>query len=568
MKYPHLLFAAIVVPFAAYGQSQTLQSVTTAGSNTTNPIILNTTATASASNTVAPALTLSTDCIRTGPASVIADFKATGSIAGTYTNITPTTVTGSGSGLTVSISVASTLVGTVTVVSAGSGYRVNDVVSIPVTSVGGKTSSVLYMYISNVTGTNLYNYTSAPLTATSITQGAGMAGSYTPVMQFSPRYRNGQPVSNSFSFGQTWQSNEKGIWGFKIDTSYVFGLDSANVNIASIRTPKASLNQLLSTEVTSNGTVTVNGQINTSFYDVSTKYLGNTPSTGAAFTSAQLAAPSPVASVTLSTAGSDYNPGTYYAVPATGGKGTGLLLDIVTGTDGKVFTATISTTSPSSASGYSDGDVISATIPGGTGFSATIVTGKGNDNFSALTNISTFQSSTADSFFTVRSTPQFDQSATATGNLYGFFHNPDVTALKGKNIAFQNITGDTYFCTGSGNVGIGTIAPAQKLSVNGTILAQKILVTELSTAWPDYVFTPGFKRSSPEQIAAYIKENKHLPDVPSAAAIAADNADIGDTQAILLKKIEELTLLIIEQHKTLARQSQRLQQLEAAESGN
>lgn len=100
----------------------------------------------------------------------------------------------------------------------------------------------------------------------------------------------------------------------------------------------------------------------------------------------------------------------------------------------------------------------------------------------------------------------------------------------------------------NGNVGIGASAPEAKLSVNGGILATKIKVNQNLT-WPDYVFEPTYQLPSLYQLEQFIRQNKHLPDVPSAETIAREGLDLGDTQAALLKKIEELTLYVIELKK-------------------
>ncbi|MFL9483221.1 pyocin knob domain-containing protein [Chitinophagaceae bacterium LWZ2-11] len=99
----------------------------------------------------------------------------------------------------------------------------------------------------------------------------------------------------------------------------------------------------------------------------------------------------------------------------------------------------------------------------------------------------------------------------------------------------------------NGNVGIGTTSPTEKLSVNGNIRSKKITVTQQN--WPDYVFDSSYTLQSLSQVEQFIKDNKHLPDVPSAKEVADKGLDLGDNQALLLKKIEELTLYMIEMKK-------------------
>ncbi|RPE08251.1 hypothetical protein EGT74_14400 [Chitinophaga lutea] len=100
----------------------------------------------------------------------------------------------------------------------------------------------------------------------------------------------------------------------------------------------------------------------------------------------------------------------------------------------------------------------------------------------------------------------------------------------------------------NGNVGIGVSNPTAKLAVAGGILATRIKVSQ-SLTWPDYVFEPGYQLPSLHELERFIKTNKHLPEVPSAAAVAKDGIDLGENQATLLKKIEELTLYVIELKK-------------------
>jgi len=98
-----------------------------------------------------------------------------------------------------------------------------------------------------------------------------------------------------------------------------------------------------------------------------------------------------------------------------------------------------------------------------------------------------------------------------------------------------------------GNFGIGILNPSEKLSVNGNIKAKKIIVSQ--TGWPDYVFAPTYKLKPLSELAAFIQKHQHLPDMPSAKEVEEKGISVGDNQALLLKKIEELTLYIIELKK-------------------
>jgi hypothetical protein len=101
--------------------------------------------------------------------------------------------------------------------------------------------------------------------------------------------------------------------------------------------------------------------------------------------------------------------------------------------------------------------------------------------------------------------------------------------------------------TTSGNVGIGESSPNYKLSVNGTIGAKEVKVA--SSGWSDFVFEPDYHLPTLQEVENYIDQNGHLPDIPSAEEVEEHGISLGEMDAKLLQKIEELTLYVIELKK-------------------
>lgn len=114
-----------------------------------------------------------------------------------------------------------------------------------------------------------------------------------------------------------------------------------------------------------------------------------------------------------------------------------------------------------------------------------------------------------------------------------------------------------------GNVGINTLStsPSYSLCVKGGILADKINIMH-PTHWPDYVFSSDYPLMPLSDLEAFVKENHHLPEVPSENDIMAEGIEIGDMQGILLKKIEEMTLYILQQQEQIDKLEQRINELE------
>ena len=103
----------------------------------------------------------------------------------------------------------------------------------------------------------------------------------------------------------------------------------------------------------------------------------------------------------------------------------------------------------------------------------------------------------------------------------------------------------------NGDVGIGTSQThGYKLAVAGDIISEEVQV-QLQTDWPDYVFEADYELTTLEETEAFIETEGHLPNIPSAQEVAEAGIALGEMNALLLEKIEELTLHLIEQNKQI-----------------
>ena len=122
------------------------------------------------------------------------------------------------------------------------------------------------------------------------------------------------------------------------------------------------------------------------------------------------------------------------------------------------------------------------------------------------------------------------------------------------------VSGGRLVLQKGGNVGIGTTNPTERLSVNGNIRAKKLIITQAN--WPDYVFHPTYRLRPLKEVEQFIKQNSHLPEMPSVKDVDEKGLDMGATQAALLKKVEELTLYMISLQKQNDILQQRVNKLE------
>jgi hypothetical protein len=140
----------------------------------------------------------------------------------------------------------------------------------------------------------------------------------------------------------------------------------------------------------------------------------------------------------------------------------------------------------------------------------------------------------------------------------------NIGAAVDRNIQFGNVDNNgswhSYMIVDqSGNVGIGTTNPDQLLSVKGVVHSQVVKVD--MTGWSDFVFKPEYKLPTLASVKAYIDKNQHLPEIPSEQEITKNGLDLGEMNKLLLKKVEELTLYLIEKDKQVNEQKIAIDEL-------
>ena len=264
-----------------------------------------------------------------------------------------------------------------------------------------------------------------------------------------------------------------------------------------------------------------------------------------------------------------YTIGSYF-----GGTGTGRAISIGISTtagsstlNGRIFT--INSSASVSAGNYD--------FNTGTGVAGSVVT--------LNTGLSGSTALEQQNMLAIQGTVTQSSSAGYTGLLISPFESTVGTGNKYLIDAGVNTAGSgggthvsRMLLTSNGNLGIGTkdstnwslATSTYKLNVNGAAIATSVTVKTFPN-WPDYVFKKGYTLPSLNEVKTYIDQNHHLPEIPSAQQLAKDGLNLGDMNRLLLKKVEELTLYLIEKDKEikeadekLKAQNQRVEKLENA----
>jgi hypothetical protein len=135
------------------------------------------------------------------------------------------------------------------------------------------------------------------------------------------------------------------------------------------------------------------------------------------------------------------------------------------------------------------------------------------------------------------------------------------------SLSLQRDGGDLVLCElENGRVRIGSTPgglpsdPAYLLAIGGKAICEELKV-QLQASWPDYVFHESFQLKPLEQLEQDIKMLGHLPGIPSATEVESNGIEVGEMQRLLLEKVEELTLYVIELQKENLEIKQQLKEL-------
>jgi hypothetical protein len=119
----------------------------------------------------------------------------------------------------------------------------------------------------------------------------------------------------------------------------------------------------------------------------------------------------------------------------------------------------------------------------------------------------------------------------------------------------RDLTTERVSILNTGNMGIGTTTPTERLHVVGNIKVTGNVLAGASENIPDYVFEPDYKLMSLKQLGSFITQEKHLPNIPSALEMKDKDVNLNEFQMKLLEKIEELTLYVVQQSKEIESQT-------------
>ena len=137
--------------------------------------------------------------------------------------------------------------------------------------------------------------------------------------------------------------------------------------------------------------------------------------------------------------------------------------------------------------------------------------------------------------------------------------NPSSSIMFATRNASQANWSPQMVLSDNGFLGIGTLNPKNTLDVKGTIHSQEVKVDMLD--WSDFVFKKEYKLPTLEEVENHIIQKGHLENIPSEEEVVKNGINLGEMNAKLLQKIEELTLYLIQQNKQIEKQNKEMEEL-------
>ncbi len=144
-----------------------------------------------------------------------------------------------------------------------------------------------------------------------------------------------------------------------------------------------------------------------------------------------------------------------------------------------------------------------------------------------------------------------------------------IASIYSQHNAYANNNGDLVFGTNNsngavermricstGDIYIGNAeSPDHTLYVNGKVHTKEVKV--YINEWPDYVFQPDYNIKTLPELKDYVDTHKRLPDMPSEQEVEKSGIELGGMNKLLVKKIEELTIYLIEKDKQITEQQKK-----------
>jgi hypothetical protein len=133
---------------------------------------------------------------------------------------------------------------------------------------------------------------------------------------------------------------------------------------------------------------------------------------------------------------------------------------------------------------------------------------------------------------------------------------------------FQLSLNRGYFMIKGATVGIGVSdTKGYQLAIGGKAIAEEIVV-KLQSNWPDYVFDSTYHLRPLKDVGTYLRQHKRLPEMPSAKAVVESGIEVSTITTLLVKKIEELTLYLLQERELTEQLRVRVEALEGERNQN